>query len=167
MARNSSLKTAAGRRGGHLIHYSATHMSRAKLAVACGLTALLISACGIQAKPEAGASLKQFRRSPGNHSLVSDPRIPQEKCLRRDKIKFRTYYAGGAQHLPAIQVGKRPQGPTMVFYATAGIAQGEQIQGKPASTGAEVIGSTLVYPNKAHGKVMTKVENCASIGVVG
>ena len=140
-------------------------MTRVKVAVVCGLMALLVSACGIQAKPQAGASSETFRASPGNHSLVDDPRIPQEKCLRSDKIPFHEYFAEGGQRLPAIQVGSLPEGPTIVFYATAGIAQGLQIQGK--ETAAEVIGSLLVYPNQARNKVLTKVEDCAAIGVAG
>ncbi len=69
------------------------------------------------------------------------------------------------QGLPAIQVGSPPQGPTMVYYATPGIAQGMQIQGK--ETAAEVIGNWLVYPNQSSSKVLKKVEACAAIGVAG
>jgi hypothetical protein len=138
-------------------------MSPAKLAVACGLMALLISACGIPPKPEAGtAHLRQYA---GFYGVTDDPRTPQITCLKSDKLPYRKYYADGVQHLPAIQVGSRPQGPTIIFYPTAGIAQGLQIMGQEA--GAEVIGSLLVYPNQAGHKVLTKVEACASIGVKG
>jgi hypothetical protein len=138
-------------------------MSPAKAAVACGLMALLISACGISPKPEAGTA--SLRHSAGNHGLTDDPRIPQVSCLKSDKLPFRKYYADGVQHLPAIQVGSPPQGPTIIFYPTAGVAQGLQIMGQ--ETGAEVIGSLLVYPNQAGHKVLTEVENCAAIGVKG
>ncbi len=138
-------------------------MSAVKVAVACGLVALLISACGIAQKPEAGTA--HLNKQRGFYGHTDDPRIPQVKCLRSDKLPFREYYADGAQHLPAIQVGSRPQGPTIIFYATAGIAQGEQIQGEEG--GAEVIGSLLVYPNRSGHKVLTKVESCAAIGVLG
>ncbi len=138
-------------------------MSLAKVAVVCGLMALLISACGIQAKPEAGtAHLRQYA---GNHGITDDPRTPQVACLKSDKLPYREYYTDGVQHLPAIQVGSRPQGPTIVFYPTAGIAQGLQIMGQ--QTAAEVIGSLLVYPNQSSHKLLTKVEACASIGVKG
>ncbi|HET9718656.1 MAG TPA: hypothetical protein VFP55_01125 [Solirubrobacteraceae bacterium] len=138
-------------------------MSAVKVAVACGLVALLISACGIPPKPEAGTA--HLRRYPGFHGLVDDPRIPQVNCLRSDKLPYREYYADGIQHLPAILVGSRPQGPTIIFYPTAGIAQGLQIMGEEA--GAEVIGSLLVYPNQSAGKVLKQVESCAAIGVKG
>lgn len=138
-------------------------MSVVKVAVACGLMALLIGACGIPTKPMAGTA--HLSQQAGNHGVVDDPRIPQVKCLRSDKLQFREYFAGGVQHLPAIQVGSLPQGPTVVFYPTNGIAQGLQIMGQDA--GAEVIGSLLVYPNQSRRTVLTKVEACAAIGVKG
>ena len=143
--------------------YPATHMSPVKVTVACGLMALLISACGIPTKPLAGTA--HLGQQTGNHGIVDDPRMPQVKCLRSDKLPFRQYYADGVQHLPAIQVGSLPQGPTIIFYPTNGIAQGLQIMGQDA--GAEVIGSLLVYPNQSGQTVLTKVEACASIGVKG
>jgi hypothetical protein len=138
-------------------------MSLAKVAVACGLMALLISACGIQAKPEAGTS--HLTSQAGFQGIVDDPRMPQVSCLKSDKLPFREYYADGVQHLPAIQVGARAQGPTMIFYPTDGIAQGLQIMGQ--ETGAEVIGALLVYPNQSRPQELTKVEACAAIGVKG
>jgi hypothetical protein len=140
-------------------------MSRAKVAVVCGLMALLVSACGIQSKPEAGATLKQFRKSPGNESLVIDPRIKQNKCLKQDKLRYHDYYADGVQHLFAIQVGSSPAGPTLVYYPTAGAAQSMQVEGK--ETGAAVIGSWLVYPKHARIKLLNKIRVCAAIGVAG
>jgi hypothetical protein len=146
-----------------LIHYPGTHMSPAKVAVACGLMALLISACGIPAKPVAGTA--HLRHYAGFYGVTDDPRTPQVTCLKSDKLPYREYYADGAQHLPAIQVGSLPKGPTVVFYPTDGIAQGLQIMGQ--ETGAEVIGALLVYPNQAGSEVLKKVEACASIGVKG
>jgi len=138
-------------------------MSLAKVAVVCGLMALLISACGIQAKPGAGtAHLSHYA---GFRGVVDDPRIPQVNCLKSDKLPYREYYADGVQHLPAIQVGARTQGPTMIFYPTDGVAQGLQIMGQ--ETGAEVIGALLVYPNRARPSELTEVEACAAIGVKG
>ena len=138
-------------------------MSLAKVAVVCGFMALLISACGIRAKPEAGTP--HLRRYAGFRGFVDDPRIPQVSCLKSDKLSYREYYADGVQHLPAIQVGARAQGPTLIFYPTDGIAQGLQIMGQ--ETGAEVIGALLVYPNSARRGELTKVEACAAIGVKG
>jgi hypothetical protein len=138
-------------------------MSPAKVAVACGLMALLISACGIPPKPVAGTA--HLRHYAGWYGLTDDPRKPQVSCLKSDKLPFHEYYADGVQHLPAIQVGSLPQGPTIIFYPTAGIAQGLQIMGQDA--GAEVIGSLLVYPNQSGSQVLKQVEACASIGVKG
>lgn len=138
-------------------------MSAVKVAVACGLIALLVSACGIAQKPEAGTT--HLRHYAGFRGRVDDPRMPQVNCLKSDKLPYREYYADGVQHLPAIQVGGRAQGPTMIFYPTDGIAQGLQIMGQ--ETGAEVIGALLIYPNKSRLAELTKVEACAAIGVKG
>jgi len=138
-------------------------MTPVKVAVACGLMALAISACGISTKPLAGTA--HLRRHAGFHGVVDDPRIPQVKCLKSDGLPYREYYADRAQHLPAIQVGPGTQGPTVIFYPTEGIATGLQITGQEA--GAEVIGSLLVYPNHSPSKVLSEVEACASIGVKG
>jgi hypothetical protein len=137
-------------------------MSLAKVAVVCGLMALLISACGIQSKPEAGTA---HLRKHGARGVIDDPRMPQARCLKSDELPYREYYADGVQHLPAIQVGAHAQGPTLIFYPTTGIAQGLQILGQ--ETGAEVIGALLVYPNNARRRELAKVEACASIGVKG
>ena len=138
-------------------------MSAVKVAVACGFMALLISACGIASKPQAGTA--HLRHYAGFHGVVDDPRLPQVRCLKSDKLPYREYYAGGVEHLPAIKVGSGMQGPTMIFYPTDGIAQGLQIMGQ--DPGAEVIGALLVYPNQARRKVLTMVEACAQIGVKG
>ena len=138
-------------------------MSAVKVAVACGFVALLISACGIAPKPEAGTP--HLRRYVGYHGLRDDPRVKQTKCLRAAKIKYHQYYAGGKQQLPAIQVGSAPAGPTIIFYPTPGIAQGLQIMGR--EQGAEVIGSALLYPNSTRAKELAKVEDCTAVGVTG
>ena len=80
-------------------------------------------------------------------------------------MHFHQYFAGGKKHLPAIQVGSLPTGPTIIFYATPGIAQGLQITGQ--EQGAEVIGSALLYPNGASSKELTTVENCVAADVTG
>lgn len=138
-------------------------MSPAKVAVVCGLMALLISACGIPVKPVAGTA--HLTHHAGFYGHTDDPRIPQVKCLKSDGLPFHQYYADGTQHLPAIQVGSRPQGPTIIFEPTAGYAQGLQMRG--VETGAAVIGALLVYPNHAGSKVLSQVRACAAIGVVG
>ncbi len=120
-------------------------MSLAKVAVVCGFMALLVSACGIQ---EAGGRHHHIYE---NHAVttarVDDPRTPQVTCLKSDKLPFHEYYADGASICPRSRSARPPQGPTIIFYPTAGIAQGLQIMGQERA--AEVIGSLLVYPNQA------------------
>lgn len=138
-------------------------MSAVKVAVACGLVALLISACGVAPKPVAGTT--NLRKHSGYYGLRDDPRVKHTKCLRAAKIHYRLYYAAGKQHLPSIQIGSLPSGPTVIFEPTPGIAQGEQIKGD--EQGAEVIGSALLYPNGASAKELTIVEGCVATGVTG
>jgi hypothetical protein len=139
-------------------------MSPAKVAVACGLTAmaLLLSACGVKPKPEAGTP--HLNKQHGFYGVVDDPRKKHVPCLRADKLPFRQYWTAQG-HRPAIQIGSLPGGPTIVFYSTPGIAQGLQLQGQ--DEGAEAIGSALVYPNGASGTELTQVEDCTAIGVTG
>jgi hypothetical protein len=137
-------------------------MSAVKVAVACGLVALLISACGIAPKPVAGTT--HLRKHPGYFGLRDDPRVKHLRCLRTDKIHFHEYYTG-KERLPSIQIGSLPSGPTVIFYPTPGIAQGLQIMGQ--EQGAEVIGSALLYPNGARAKELTTVEGCVASGVKG
>jgi hypothetical protein len=137
-------------------------MSLAKVAVVCALTAVLVSACGIQQKPLAGTP--KIKKARDFYGVVDDPRAKHTPCLRADKLKFQRYYTA-RQRLPAIQVGSLPTGPTIIFEATPGAAQALQLEGK--DEGAEVIGSALLFPNQASGSVLTKVEKCTSIGVTG
>jgi hypothetical protein len=140
-------------------------MSYAKLAAACGLiaVALVVSACGIQAKSVAGSTLHP-NRNPANHSYVNDPRKPYLGCLRDDKFKVRKFVYGTEQ-LRSIQIDSVPTGPTIVFEPTPGIAEGDQMKGQEES--AEVIGSALIYPHRATDKLMKKVETCLAINVNG
>jgi hypothetical protein len=139
-------------------------MSLAKLAVACGLiaVALFVSACGIQASPVAGTT--HLDRVPGNHSYVSDSRTPYLHCLRSSGFKL-TKFLSGRKRLRSLQVNTRPNGPTIVFEPTPGIAEGDQMEGEV--TGAEVVGSALIYPNRATDQLMKKVEGCLTINVKG
>jgi hypothetical protein len=146
------------------------HMSYAKLAAACGLiaVALVVSACGIQAKSVAGSTLHP-NRNPANHSYVNDPRKPYLHCLREqtaDGHKFKVRkFVSGAKQLRSIQINSVPTGPTVVFEPTPGRAESDQMEGEVE--GAEVIGSALIYPHEATDKLMKKVESCLSINVNG
>jgi hypothetical protein len=130
-------------------------MSSAKLALAAGLTALSLTACGSTAKPEAGT----LKAATKNHKGIDDPRATHVACLRQDHIpvlKFsRTW----------LQVGSKPYGPTIHFAPTPGAAQELQISGQVES--AEVIGAALLYPNQAPGGLLQMVEACVAKGVTG
>ena len=90
---------------------------------------------------------------------VDDPRTKHLKCIRQDHLVVVPVGTTG------LQVGTPPSGPTINFEPTPGAAQALQIEGKV--TGAEVIGSALLYPNQASDELMTVVENCVAKGVSG
>jgi hypothetical protein len=136
-------------------------MSKTKLVLACGLMAVLLSACGIQKKPLAGTP--HVNKAPGSHAKFNDPRKGREECLREHHLKGRYYDASGRR--PAIQVGHLPSGPTVIFEPTPAFAEGLQIEGEVQ--GAEVIGAALVYPNQASSALAKIVENCMAVGVAG
>jgi hypothetical protein len=130
-------------------------MSSAKLAVAVALAALSLSACGSTAKPVAGTPQAATKSRKG----VDDPRTKHLKCIRQDHLVVVPVGQTG------LQVGTPPTGPTINFEPTSGAAQALQIEGKV--TGAEVIGSALLYPNQAPDSELQKVEGCLAVGVTG
>jgi hypothetical protein len=137
-------------------------MPSAKLAVALGLAALSLSACGIAAKPEVG-TLKADVKS---HQGLDDPRTKQMTCLRQDHIAVRETEATVAGlPLRAMQVGTTATGPSVAFEPTPGGAQLVQIHGQ--AQGAEVIGSALLYPHQATDGLLERVEGCVAQGVSG
>lgn len=137
-------------------------MRTAKLAAAAVAAALAVSACGSTTKPVAGTPQAAAQTKKG----LNDPRKTHVKCLRAAHVTdIHEYMLDG--RYPSFQVGSRPSGPTVVFYATPGIAQGLQISGQSQYQGAEVIGSALVYPNQAPNALDTTVENCTAVGVSG
>ena len=134
-------------------------MRIATFAAAVLAVVLALSACGSTTKYVAGTPQATAQAKKG----LNDPRTKHIKCLRADHVTdIHEYIANG---LPAFQVGTRPSGPTVIFYATPGIAQGNQIQGE--NGGAEAIGSADVYPNLAPAGLAHKVETCVALGVSG
>jgi hypothetical protein len=127
-------------------------MPSSKLALASGLAAVLVCGCG--------SAVKQ---SQGRGKLDSPLTYPQNhlKCLRNDHFSVQKLGRYG------LQIGQLPKGPTVYFQSTPGISQGQQIQGVLSAQGAEVIGSSQVYPNGASDTQLKKIENCLSQGVVG
>jgi hypothetical protein len=133
-------------------------MPSAKLALAFGLVAVSLSACGTADKPQAG-TLKAVAK---NHKGLDDPRKKHIACLEQYRIPVTTMTVNGQ---PAFQVGTAPSGPTVVFTPTPGAAQEAQIEGQVQ--GAEVIGSALLYPNQAGNSLLQEVEGCVAQGVSG
>jgi hypothetical protein len=138
-------------------------MRFAKLVTACLLTAGLLGACGITAKPIAGTA--HVDSAAGSHAKVDDARARHVTCLRKHHLRVTEYRTPPPGRLPVIQVGTPPSGPTIVFYSTPGAAQYQQIEGNAQA--AEVIGAALLYPNLASDHELTIVENCAALGVTG
>ena len=138
-------------------------MRTAKLAAAAVAAALALSACGSTTKPVAGTPQAAAQTKKG----LNDPRKNHVKCLRAQHVTdIHEYYTATGDH-PAIQVGTRPSGPTVVFYPTPGIAQGLQISGQQQYQGAEVVGAALLYPNQAPAALDHTVETCTAVGVSG
>ena len=137
-------------------------MPSAKLAVAVGLAALSLSACGTTSKPEAGTPAANAKAQRG----LDDPRPVHIACLSQEHVAVSTEQVTVAgQSLPGFQVRSLPDGPTVAFEPTPGAAQGVQIHGQ--AQGAEVIGSALVYPNQASDALAHQVEACVALGVKG
>jgi hypothetical protein len=130
-------------------------MPSAKLALAVGLAAVSLSACGNTIKPEAGT----LKAATADAKKVDDPRKIHYECLRSEHIPV---FEFGRTWL---QIASKPYGPTVQFTPTTGAAQEMQIDGQVES--AEVIGSALLYPNQASDALLQKVEDCLAKGVTG
>jgi len=138
-------------------------MSVTKLVPSWLFVALAVTACGGSVEnPVAGSANVSKGRG-----RVDNPRTNQPNhvaCLRQAHLAVASTTIHGR---PGLQIGSRPDGPTVMFEATPGIAQGDQMQGNRAFQGAEVIGSALVYPNAASDKELGKVEACIAKDVAG
>jgi hypothetical protein len=132
-------------------------MSSAKLAIACALAAVVLSACGIKSNPTAGTISPTATKE--GHAKIDDPRNIHIRCLKQDKIPV--VKVGQTD----LQIGTPPGGPTVQFAPTPGAAQHDQIDG--AVTGAEVIGSALLFPNQASDQLLGRVETCLAQDVTG
>jgi hypothetical protein len=132
-------------------------MSSAKLAAACVLAAVALSACGTTAKPVAGAVSTAGK--PSGRGVVDDPRKKHLRCLQQHHLQV--VKIGGT----GLQVGTPGSGPTVSFQPTPGAAQEDQISGRAEN--AEVIGSALLYPNQASDTELQVVEDCLAQGVLG
>ena len=131
-------------------------MSSAKLAIACGFVAVVLSACGAKSNPPAG-TISPTATSAG-HAKLDDPRTAHAMCLSQHKI-------------PVTEVGRVwlqinvAGSPKVLFTPTPGAAQSRQIAGQ--DPGAEVIGSAMLFPEQASDSDLTAIENCLTQGVKG
>jgi hypothetical protein len=126
--------------------------------------AVLISGCGIAAKPQAGTP--HLLTKPGFHGVYDDQRPTRTACLKRHDVAFTTYLTkrkvnGVRTNLQAVKIDKG--GASVIFYPDANIAEGQEIMGQ--ALGAELIGAALLYPENTSGGTLTKVENCIALGV--
>jgi hypothetical protein len=132
-------------------------MSSAKLAAACALLALALSACGTSSKPLAGSPGVLSKHA--GRGVVDDPRTKHLKCLRQHHIQ------AVMVDQTMLQIGTPPGGPSVIFAPTPGAAQREQIEGQHQNS--EVIGSALLAPNQAPADELKVVEDCLAQGVNG
>ncbi len=103
-------------------------------------------------------------KPPQGHGGVDNPITTHPDrlaCLRGDHLQVRVI------SLTELQVGQPPNGVTVKFEPTAGIAQGVQIEGARTYQGAEVIGTALLFPDHASNGVLTDIEDCLSVDVKG
>jgi hypothetical protein len=132
-------------------------MYPAKVAALCVSAAALLAGCGNSSKPLAG-QIPPTATSEG-HARIDDPRARHLPCLRQHKVPVtlvgRTW----------LQIGDAPAGARVNFVPTPGAAQEAQISGQVQ--GAEVLGSALLYPDKAPDSLLKTVEDCLSSGVTG
>ncbi|MGA2928460.1 MAG: hypothetical protein ABSG43_21205 [Solirubrobacteraceae bacterium] len=138
-------------------------MLTVKLTSACALAAIVIAGCGGSvANPAAGSANVASGRGKVDNPRSNNP--DHIACLRQHQLAVSSTTISGR---PGLQIGSPPDGPTVVFQPTPGVAQGDQIQGNRAYQGAEVIGSALLYPNLASDGELDEVEACVAQGVTG
>lgn len=133
---------------------------RALLWSAVGVLLAALGGCG-------GAVKVQPTPAAGSTALVSRGKVDSPltdmhnhlDCLRDDHLAVQVLSP------TKLQVGPAPSGPTIVFAATPGAAQSRQIDG--TAQGAEVIGTALLYPNRASDPELTRIEDCLAQGVQG
>jgi hypothetical protein len=128
-------------------------------AVFCALCASIITACGVAPKPVAGSA----QATAISRKEEFSARTQHVKCLKQKGLK--SIHVFTTRRHPSFYVGAKGEGPTVIFLETPGAAQNEQLTGQ--AQGAEVIGSALLYPNRAPDPLMTVVEHCVAEDVSG
>ena len=121
--------------------------------------ALLLAGCGtvtVQPKTPAGSPTLASR------GKVDSPLTDMRNhlgCLRDAHLPVQVTSAS------TLEVGAPPGGATILFRATPGASQGDQIEG--SAQGAEVIGPALLYPHQASDADLDRIEDCLAQGVQG
>src|SRR5436305_6423831 len=116
-------------------------MPLVKLAVASGVAAILLCACGSSVKP------------PQGHGKIDNLRVDNPNnvaCLVEHHLPVQLVGRTG------IQIGPLPAGASVWFQPSPGAAQAEQIYGD--SQAAEAVGSALLYPHQGSDGELTVIE---------
>ena len=136
---------------------------RAKKVLTAHLAALALA---VLALAGCGAVKVQPTSAAGSSTLASRGRVDSPVTVRNHLGCLRD------AHLPVqlvsptrLQIGEAPARPTIVFTATPGAAQADQIDG--SAQGAEAIGTALVYPNRGSDAEMSRIAACLAQGVQG
>jgi hypothetical protein len=98
---------------------------------------------------------------PAGRGRINDPRTQAGRlqCLQAHRLPVAQVGTTG------LQIGALPDGPTIRFEPTTGGAQADQLADR--AQGAEVIGSALLYPNRAPSSELKVIEDCVGQGVKG
>ena len=125
---------------------------------AVALSAVVLAGCGaVKVQPTTPAGSSTLASRGEVDSPVSDMHN-YLGCLRD------AHLAVAVVSPDRVQVGPSG-GPTIVFTATPGAAQADQIDG--TAQAAEVIGSALVYPHQGSDGELGTIGACLAVGVQG
>ncbi len=129
------------------------------VASATAALALLLAGCGaVRVQPTTPAGSPKLASRGKVDSPLTDMRN-HLGCLRDARLPVQV------RSPTTLQVGAPPSGATILFRATPGAAQADQIEGN--AQGAEVIGPALVYPHQASDADLNRIEDCLAQGVQG
>ncbi|MBV9681264.1 MAG: hypothetical protein JO046_05700 [Solirubrobacterales bacterium] len=121
--------------------------------------ALLLSGCGaVRVQPTTPAGSSRLASRGKVDSPLTDMRN-HLGCLRDAHLLVQV------RSPTTLLVGAPPSGATILFRATPGAAQADQIEGNVQ--GAEVIGAALVFPHQASDADLSRIEDCLAQGVQG
>ncbi|MBV9605334.1 MAG: hypothetical protein JO027_09510 [Solirubrobacterales bacterium] len=125
---------------------------------AMAFAALAVTGCGsVRVQPTTPA---------GSSKLASRGQVDSPATMKNHVGCLRAAHLSVQVVSPIrLQIDSAPSGPTIVFTATPGAAQADQIDG--SAQGAEVIGPALVYPNQGSDGELGAIGACLAQGVQG